>query len=184
MGLEHQFVTALYSASHQALPCHTVDIWHPLGDPPGADDGLWIIFIHGGAWRDPSITSQFAHTAVSKLCRSGGQAGIAGIASINYRLSPSDRHPGKANDPCRQAKHPDHLVDVVAAIHYLQERFQFGDRYIMIGHSCGAALAFQTLQWQARNPSPGFSEPRAIVGVAGIYDFPLLRSLDPKPPTV
>lgn len=58
------------------------------------------------------------------------------------------------------------------------------DNYVLVGHSCGATLAFQTiadLEWPSSHPSgpietqltPG--GPAAIVGIAGIYDLRLIR---------
>lgn len=111
---------------------------------------------------------------------------IGGIASLDYRLSPWDRLPTSPSSPdhaFRQARHPDHLDDVASAMGYLQRRFYFGDRYILVGHSCGATLAFQYLAWNATKARPaGHMAPQAIVGVAGLYDLPLLRDMDPEPP--
>lgn len=103
-----------------------------------------------------------------------------GFASVDYRLSP---HPDFPQDPAstpltqlRNAKHPDHLHDVQAALIFLQRKYEFGDRYILVGHSCGATLAFQIVM----NDVPGtdpivIPKPRAIAGVCGIYDLRLLR---------
>jgi acetyl esterase/lipase len=82
--------------------------------------------------------------------------------------------------------HPDHLYDVQAGIRYLQGRFRFQDRYVLVGHSCGATLAFQTTIEQAlsdENITKSTVPPQAIVGVAGIYDLVLLRDMDPYPPS-
>lgn len=65
---------------------------------------------------------------------------------------------------------------------YLQRRLQFGDRYVLVGHSCGATLAYQYLASTATEPRPDCIAPQAIVGVAGLYDLPLLRDMDPEPP--
>jgi acetyl esterase/lipase len=46
------------------------------------------------------------------------------------------------------------------------------DNYILVGHSCGATLAFQALQRSC--DSNAFPAPKAVVGLAGIYDICLL----------
>jgi pimeloyl-ACP methyl ester carboxylesterase len=71
---------------------------------------------------------------------------ISGYASINYRLSP---HPQKSpQNPhttpayeLRNAKWPDHLHDVLAGIAHLQQKYAFGERYLLVGHSIGATMA-------------------------------------------
>ena len=127
---------------------------------------------------------------------------IAGFASISYRLSAHPNHPQDHGttrpEELRSAKHPDHIRDVEAALAFLQNTYAFGPRYILVGHSCGATLAFQAVMgavaghreqsfsggadgpgaaMQTVSTSPGPLPPRlsahpvAIVGVAGIYDI-------------
>lgn len=127
---------------------------------------------------------------------------IAGFASISYRLSPHPDHPQKqaatAPEEYRFAKHPDHIRDVEAALAFLQNTYGFGARYILVGHSCGATLAFQAVMGAVANhreqafakgvgdlgsgaetvstssgplPPRLLAQPTAIVGVAGIYDI-------------
>ncbi|KAJ5160428.1 uncharacterized protein N7482_007432 [Penicillium canariense] len=165
------------------------------------EDGYWVIYIHGGAWRDPTITAESIEPTQSILRASPGLP-IAGFASIEYRLSPHPNHPqDKATTTPKEyrgAMHPDHIRDVEAALAFLQNTYGFGQRYILVGHSCGATLAFQAVmgavaghreQWfngDASDPdavaepissSPLPLPPRltahptAIVGVAGIYDL-------------
>lgn len=47
-----------------------------------------------------------------------------------------------------------------------------GHDYVLVGHSAGATLAFQS--WMHRGPNATFSPAKAIVGLAGIYDLPLV----------
>ncbi|KAJ5113608.1 hypothetical protein N7456_002142 [Penicillium angulare] len=168
-------------------------------------DGYWVIYIHGGAWRDPTITSEsFDKTA--KILRSNPGLPISGIASISYRLSAHPNHPeNERTTPVtdyRNAKHPDHIRDVEAALAFLQNTYAFGPRYILVGHSCGATLAFQAVMGAVADHrelafsggagddgkgaeqvsmSPGplppklSAQPVAIVGVAGIYDLRRLQ---------
>ncbi|KAJ5151950.1 hypothetical protein N7492_010245 [Penicillium capsulatum] len=148
-------------------------------------DGYWVIYIHGGAWRDPTIAAE-SFSATESILRNTPGLLIAGFASISYRLSPHPNHPqsesGTLPEEYRSAKHPDHIRDVEAALALLQNTFGFGSRYILAGHSCGATLAFQAVMGTVGNHrEQSFQDdtdeisssvsPTAIVGVAGIYDL-------------
>jgi acetyl esterase/lipase len=108
---------------------------------------------------------------------------VVAFASIDYRLS---RHPKFPQDPgttsatqLRAAAHPGHLHDVQTAIDFLQEKYGFAERYILVGHSCGATLAYQTVMAHVAGAEStalrDIAKPRCIAGVAGIYDLRLLR---------
>ncbi|KAJ6006329.1 hypothetical protein N7451_004273 [Penicillium sp. IBT 35674x] len=190
--------TVTYGRSH-ALQTITVT---PLNTN---QDGYWVIYIHGGAWRDPTVTSSAFDNAATIL-RNSPDLLISGIASISYRLSAHPNHPQDPattpSDEYRNAKHPDHIRDVEAALAFLQNTYAFGPRYILVGHSCGATLAFQAVMGAVANHreqsfnggadddgldaervsmSPGplppklSAHPMAIVGVAGIYDLRRLQ---------
>jgi acetyl esterase/lipase len=111
---------------------------------------------------------------------------IAGFASLNYRLSahpdfPQDRDQTPSYE-LRNAKHPDHIDDVLTAIGVLQQKYGFGERYLLAGHSVGATMAFQVAlsQHVPWNPAAAADAerkampPLAVLGVEGIYDFPLI----------
>ncbi|KAL4937475.1 Alpha/Beta hydrolase protein [Aspergillus oleicola] len=158
-------------------------------------NGFWVILIHGGAWRDPTQTStSYLTPALSILSSTQAQsqtptqepprkpsAHISGLASISYRLS---AHPSHPQDPAtlpshlRTAKHPDHLADIQTALSFLQEKYKFGGRYVLVGHSCGATLAFECVM-SSLNPQverqSQYERPLAILGMAGIYDLRGLR---------
>ncbi|PYH46194.1 arylformamidase [Aspergillus saccharolyticus JOP 1030-1] len=157
------------------------------------DQGYWVICIHGGAWRDPIQTAlTYLTPAASILTASEPYSSttcthLAGFASIDYRLSAHPDHPQDRNitspKEYRDAVHPDHLSDVQAALAFLQRKYGFGDRYILVGHSAGATLAFQSVMGRFRGSgSSSVGEggsvamgPQAILGMAGIYDLRLLR---------
>ncbi|KAK5055939.1 hypothetical protein LTR84_012489 [Exophiala bonariae] len=126
------------------------------------DKKFWIIFIHGGYFRDDSVTAASFHPALSILTKapklhlqhlikpSEDQENIipyvGGYASINYRLSP--RLTKSPQDPdttpayeLRDAAWPDHIHDVLTAIAHLQRKHGFGQRYLLVGHSVGATMA-------------------------------------------
>ncbi|KAI7463581.1 hypothetical protein KC351_g15826 [Hortaea werneckii] len=172
---------------HSAL--NTLDYYIPRR-PSTAAHQLWIIYIHGGAWRDPDIDSTSFLQTQHLLCQSREIDQIAGFASINYRLSPYPSHPTSPSDPAdpaRNAHHPDHLTDVLDALRHLQDTFGFGTRYLLVGHSCGATLAFQAAMMQLPSSSPPASlvtPPLALLAVEGLYDLPALLShhaSDPSP---
>jgi len=79
----------------------------------------------------------------------------------------------------RNAKHPDHINDVMAAIGALQKKYDL-EKYLLVGHSVGATLAMQVALSRAIAWDPGtalksdIGLPIAILGVAGIYDFPYM----------
>ena len=164
---------------------NTLDICIPRPTSSGDSNGLWIVYIHGGAWRDPEISASSFEKTRDVLLTSKVAELIAGYASINYRLSSYPSHPtdpSNPSDPARNATHPDHINDVLAAILHLQETYHFEDRYILVGHSCGATLAFQVAMkryWGSQYESTLALElnvipPRAFVGLEGIYDIPAL----------
>ncbi|KAM0272183.1 hypothetical protein ACHAQH_008833 [Verticillium albo-atrum] len=155
----------------------------------GDEKGYWIIFIHGGAWRDPRKLYPGFLPCIRSLLTSTNpsgpgltSSGIRAFASIDYRLS---SHPEFPQDPSavppselREARHPDHLLDVRAALASLQARYAFGDRYVLIGHSAGATMAYQLAMGEAAiglgapaAPSPSVTLPVALVGVSGIYEL-------------
>ncbi|KAK5458359.1 Kynurenine formamidase [Exophiala xenobiotica] len=131
-------------------------------EPESESPGYWILYIHGGYFRDPSVTSSSFLPALSRIVTANTNTNtneeaegktkdididdISGYASINYRLSP---HPQKSpQNPrttpayeLRNAKWPDHLHDVLAAIAHLQQKYAFGERYLLVGHSVGATMA-------------------------------------------
>lgn len=99
---------------------------------------------------------------------------IAGFASINHRLSPYPDHPtdpSSPDDPSRNAKHPDHLVDVSKAVISLETKYGISSGFLLVGHSAGATLAFQI---QEQFEDLKIPIPLGVLGVEGIYDIRLL----------
>ena len=180
---------------------------HPqhLADP---EQKYWIIFVHGGYFRDNTVTSSCFYPALELLASENVlhhhhnhlklnddspdssadiKPYIAGYASLNYRLSPRDKAP---QDPqktptyeLRNAKWPEHMHDVLAAIAHLQSKHGFGERYLLVGHSVGATMALLSALSPTKSPfshthgasTPKIDLPTAILGVSGIYDFPLIH---------
>ncbi|KAK2047727.1 alpha/beta-hydrolase [Colletotrichum somersetense] len=155
-------------------------VWE-LPQNAGNADGYWIIYLHGGAWRDPRKTLYGFEPSIDEFVNTGSSAPkseVRGFISIDYRLSP---HPSFPQDPAvtppaelRCAQHPDHLRDVWSALAFLQREYDIQDRYILIGHSAGATLAFQLPMGSVAlgaAPPPEVKMPAAFVGLAGIYEL-------------
>ncbi|PHH77788.1 hypothetical protein CDD82_3355 [Ophiocordyceps australis] len=143
----------------------------------------WLVFIHGGAWREDNDGVNGFLPSVQKILKSKDvpQSSIRGFASIDYRLSPcneQDQQKGKKQCPEGSiVDHPAHILDVRAGLNELQQKLKMDSNYILMGHSAGATLAFQVLMGKDvlnGQDSPDVPLPAAIVGMAGIYDFPQL----------
>ncbi|KAI0452234.1 alpha/beta-hydrolase [Xylaria acuta] len=158
---------------------------------PANKGKYWVVYIHGGAWRDPRVAHETFAPVIDRIlstspatASSDGAAAIAGFASIDYRLSP---HPQFPQDPAttptdqyRGARHPDHLDDVRSALVFLQRTYGFGANYVLVGHSAGGALAFQLLATSpppSPSPSPSThtpSAPATSTGTTGQAEHPVL----------
>ncbi|KAI0123025.1 Alpha/Beta hydrolase protein [Xylariales sp. AK1849] len=143
--------------------------------------GYWVIYVHGGAWRDPRIEHRSFTPTIDKILalQDPSKSSIVGFASIDYRLSP---HPTFPQDPTetptkeyRNASHPDHINDVWSALGFLQKQYASSSSYVLIGHSAGATLALQLLMGSTALKGaavpPGTNLPTAIIGMEGIYDL-------------
>lgn len=168
----------------------SLTVYTPVGASHN-ERGYFIIYIHGGAWRDPHITPSCILPSLTHLLGTPSLSplvanNIRAIASLSYRLSPHPSFPQGPSTPAselRQAKHPDHLIDILGGISFLQAKYGFDSRYVLAGHSCGATLALQVLirsKLLAKHVLEleavrNFVEPEVVVGLAGIYDLRLLR---------
>lgn len=144
-------------------------------------------YIHGGAWRDPNQDSHCIDPTLSHLITSHPEplSKVAGIASLNYRLSPYTTHPTSPSTPSdasRNATHPDHVRDIASALTFLRKEYGV-KRWVGAGHSCGATLLLQYISGlgltdaQQENSGGG---PEGLVLLCGIYNIPLLlRNHDP-----
>ena len=152
----------------------------------------YLVHVHGGAWRDPELTSaSIEPTVAHAFADMEASSPIVAIASVNYRLSqfptspklPYDADKDGHSDPSREAVHPQHLSDVLRALAFLRSLGLTDQSYILSGHSCGACLALQAV---LRSPPyygladmPDVPCPAAMLGLNGLYDLPaLLHELD------
>ncbi|CDK27745.1 unnamed protein product [Kuraishia capsulata CBS 1993] len=108
-----------------------------------------LVCIHGGAWRDPNNTYADYDILVSKIDKgldelSGTKNDVLDVYSIDYRLSP-------------EAKHPDHLMDILAALRAIHQKDS--KPLVVIGHSVGATLLLQSLTYDSLLPLNETSTP-------------------------
>ncbi|ODQ81196.1 hypothetical protein BABINDRAFT_34382 [Babjeviella inositovora NRRL Y-12698] len=90
-----------------------------------------IVFIHGGAWRDPNNTKDDWDALASMIEPTPGPYKHA--YSLDYRLSP-------------EVKHPQHILDVLFALCHLKK--EVGVEHVSLaGHSVGATLILQILSF-------------------------------------
>ncbi|KAF3000310.1 hypothetical protein E8E13_008893 [Curvularia kusanoi] len=168
----------------------TLDVWLPRPlDQSNPKDSLWIVYVHGGAWRDPSQDSRCVEPTLSRLLESHSTSlsKVAGIASINYRLSPYPSHPtdpSTPSDASRNASHPDHVRDVACALRFLAAEYGLR-RWVGAGHSCGATLLLQYVSGIGltdEDLKDYYGGPEGMVLLCGIYNIPLLLQ-NHNPPT-
>ncbi|GMM37043.1 arylformamidase [Saccharomycopsis crataegensis] len=103
-----------------------------------------IIFIHGGAWRDPNNTCNDTDEMVNQLKSFGDCPGeenaVENFYSIDYRLSP-------------EWKFPSYIIDVLFAVIKIKRHLESkaGDlnkfKFYLAGHSVGALLTLQFLDF-------------------------------------
>jgi acetyl esterase/lipase len=155
------------------------------GENDSASSGKhWLVYIHGGYFRAFSVTSTSVQPSIRTLESENPtflSENIAGIASLNYRLSGPPGVQDPASTPpneLQRAKWPDHLDDVLEGLRDLDRRYNVANRYVISGHSVGAQIAFiaalQTLQ------DDSVPKPVAILGISGIYDYPQIHSTHPS----
>ena len=115
-----QWTTVKYGTEHalQDMMIHVPP--RRTTDPPRT---LWLVFLHGGGWRDPVQTRADILPAIALLSASPRHAAsmsrVAGVASLNYALSADA---ADASLPAgRGYRHPRHLRDAAAALRKLAD---------------------------------------------------------------
>lgn len=105
---------------------------------------------------------------------------IAGIASINYRLSAYPAHPTDPSNPedeDRNVRHPSHVRDVARAVKWVVKRYGVR-RWVGVGHSCGGTLWMQYLSGigleEQDEEKVAIPRPSALVCLEAIYSLPSL----------
>lgn len=146
--------------------------------------GCWLVYVHGGYFRDPKVDSTSFKPAIKIIEESDTsnfKQNISGYASINYRLAPHQAYPQDTSTSSsytlNNASWPDQPNDVLNAIRHLHRTYpDSASNYILIGHSVGATLVFLAALQCA---DAGIKSPKAVVGVSGIYNFPAIHVTNP-----
>jgi acetyl esterase/lipase len=150
-----------------------------------------LVYVHGGAWREPLTAATSAEATVAHAF-SEGSGPISVIVSIDYSLSPFPNHalfPYGATqdwgtDPAREAMHPQHVSDVLRALAFLRGLGLSDDSYLIAGHSSGACIAAQAAFGGHCDFGADLDlapRPAALLGFNGIYDLPsLVEELGPE----
>lgn len=90
-----------------------------------------LVFVHGGAWRDPSNTFDDFDVWAKSTSKMKADYNLFGI---NYRLSP-------------EYEHPVHLWDFASALSFLMREYNVNE-IVLVGHSVGATLCLQLLNFK------------------------------------
>ena len=136
---------------------HKLDLYLPEGQ----QEFPVVIFVHGGAWRNGD--KQTMLNIYGEFGRSLARNGIGAVV-INYRLSPS-------------VKHPVHIQDVAKAFAWTVRNIgSYGgnsDQVYLCGHSAGghlvALLATDDAYLKAENVP--LSAIKGVIPISGVYEI-------------
>ena len=127
--------------------------------PEGKSHESLVVFVHGGGWRAGDKSMDGLDTFVQLWINQG-----VALASINYRLSPTFKHPAQ-------------MEDVASAFAWLRANAgHYGwdpNNMFLAGHSSGAHLATllaldpKYLQEQKLTPK----DIRGVIAISGIYNL-------------
>ena len=157
----------------------------------------YLVHVHGGAWRDPRLTSASIEPAVACAFSGERPAPVAAIASLNYTVSPFGypAPPFMANPPvpydaikdnhadlAREAVHPQHVSDALHGLALLGSLGLTSGSYVLYGHSADACPALQSVLQRPGHYGLGYLPeppcPAALLGLNGLYDLPALATAD------
>ncbi|ORY70476.1 Alpha/Beta hydrolase protein [Pseudomassariella vexata] len=167
----------------------TYDVYIPQGkqDENPSCETYWLVYIHGGYYRDFSVNSTSVQPSIEVLESrnitdfNNTIEKVAGVASLNYRLSalPGVQDPSTTpENKLQTARWPDHLNDVLAALRDLNSHYPIDGQYVISGHSVGAQMAFLAALRTLNDTT--IPKPVAVLGVSGIYDFPQILRTNPE----
>lgn len=135
---------------------HKLDLYLP----PGRRDYPTLLFVHGGAWSHGD--KNFWFDLYGRLGKAFAQQGI-GVAVINYRLAPGNKHPEQARD----------VAKAIAWVHKNIARYggKPGELFIA-GHSAGGHLVALVSSDEQYLKDVGMdpSAIRGVIPISGVYD--------------
>ncbi|MCI0460349.1 MAG: alpha/beta hydrolase [Gemmataceae bacterium] len=130
---------------------HKLDLYLPRGHKGFAV----LVYVHGGGWTrgDKASFEKQAHV----LARAG-----IGVAATNYRLTPTVRHPGHAQDVAR----------AVAWTHRnISKHGGRADRLFLAGHSAGGHLValLGTDESYLKAEKLSLDDIKGVIPISGVY---------------
>jgi acetyl esterase/lipase len=148
---------AYYEGSDADPVKHKLDLYLPRGQK----DFPILFFVHGGSWRmgDKGQLGIYK-TLGSAFARQG-----IGTVVINYRLTPTVRHPG-------------HIEDVARAFAWTCRNIgRYGgraDQIFLSGHSAGGHLVslLATNESYAKQAGVTLAPVKGVIPLSGVYDIP------------
>ncbi|TIC90070.1 Kynurenine formamidase [Colletotrichum higginsianum] len=175
--------TTTYRYGPNVLQTYDVYIPSASGNEAVTAKKHWLVWIHGGFYRDFAQNSTGINAAIASLEANSSDVlatQVAGIASLNYRLSalPGVQPNNTPPNELQNARWPDHLTDAVAALKDLNEHYPIDGNYVLSGHSVGAQISFFAALETLNDPS--VPKPAAVLGISGIYDYPQLHVTHPS----
>ncbi|KZL75057.1 alpha/beta-hydrolase [Colletotrichum tofieldiae] len=175
--------TTTYQYGPNILQTYDVYIPPASGNDSASTNKYWLVWIHGGFYRDFAQNSTGINAAIASLEANSPDVlanQIAGIASLNYRLSalPGVQPNNTPPNELQNARWPDHLNDAVAALKDLNNQHPIDGSYVLSGHSVGAQISFFAALETLHDPS--IPKPAAVLGISGIYDYPQLHITHPS----
>jgi acetyl esterase/lipase len=154
-------------------PLHKLDLYTPLAPKPAAGYPL-IVYVHGGGFaRGDKFSPGGDDFRTAMKCLESGYM----VASVNYRLSGTDRAPAQ-------------IVDVKAAVRFLKARAaDYGvnpNKVVLMGVSAGASIAAAaatsadsnafSAELAAIGAVPGPDQVAGVISLYGLYDFTRLQT--------
>ncbi|WQF89868.1 Putative alpha/Beta hydrolase [Colletotrichum destructivum] len=175
--------TTTYQYGPNVLQTYDVYIPSASANETIAAKKHWLVWIHGGFYRDFAQNSTGINAAIASLEANSSDVlatQVAGIASLNYRLSalPGVQPNNTPPNELQNARWPDHLTDAVAALKDLNEHYPIDGNYVLSGHSVGAQISFFAALETLNDPS--VPKPAVVLGISGIYDYPQLHVTHPS----
>ncbi|KAF9872099.1 hypothetical protein CkaCkLH20_10436 [Colletotrichum karsti] len=175
--------TKFTSYSYGPNVLQSYDVYIPVSaNETAISDKYWIVYLHGGFYRDFAQNSTSIEAAITSLEVNNSDVlsnKVAGIASLNYRLSalPGVQPNNTPTNELQNARWPDHLNDAVAAVKDLGKRYPIDGKYVIGGHSVGAQISFLAILETLKDAS--IPKPVGVLGTSGIYDYPQLHATHP-----
>jgi arylformamidase len=149
----HMTTVAYYEGKDADPAEHRLDLFRP----DGHTDAPVLLFFHGGVWQRGDKREY------GNIGEAFARRGIL-TAIVNYRLTPSVRHPGHVQDAARA---------VAWALRHVAEYGGRTDRIFLSGHSAGGHLVtlllFDPQYLRAESVDP--EQLAGVIALSGVFDL-------------